>query len=110
MKKAIMTVCMMGLSLAGFADIHVTAFAQDGGRAILYNPDTGSVYTEVAFSGGSATLSTSMLNTFDKYAVTMTYASGTNWRSDIYWGSGGSAIAGSRVYCEGLPDENVTVL
>lgn len=88
MKKIIIAACLMGLPLAGMADITVNAYAQDGAIAYLYDT-SGAIYGTTTFSGGQATISTAGLLGIKDYGLAMSYMPGQNWYSNIAWANGG---------------------
>ena len=77
------------IPLCSLADITINAPAQNGGWAILYNPNDASVYNQVQFSGGIATLDTTGIVGFTTpWAIDLTYDSGKQWQSRVYWKNG----------------------
>lgn len=85
MKKLIAGMVLASLPLAGSADVVVTAFAQVGGYAIMYDEATQTEVARAYFRSGQATLDTTGIDPLQKYGVSVIHEAGQRWYSDVYW-------------------------
>ena len=97
MKRYIITACLIGLPFAGFADITINAYAQDGAIAYLYD-SLGATFGTTTFSGGQAIIDTSGVVNGTEYGMSMSYMPGNNWYSNIAWDDGGGGAQYKKIY------------